>query len=274
MRTPSRFSTTPSGRVFYAIWAVPRLLSVTVVVCALIGVSRAGDGETVFGSSEQKNAAVIGIFYDFKQTPRLEPIKRRKDNFSEIVDVFVSGGFDESSLSEFFRATRPLYATRIWMPRMKAETAPKEFGVGDIVAPRQWIAHYKGQVLPPVAGTYRFLGWSDDVLVVGLDGKVVLVANHPGTKLPLTGWTQKEKSVPYRGARQIFVGDWFTVSKDEVLDLDVVVGERPGGEFLAHLLIQNKEDGPEAIGPFRVTEDPTPGLREDAVEPVAWRAIP
>ncbi len=233
---------------------------------------------SAFGISEKQDTALFGIFYDLKQSPQLERIPGRDQKYSETLDEFVAKGFDESVLNRFFRATRPLYANRIWMPRMDADEAPKAFGVGNIVAPSRWIVQYKGQISPPTPGTYRFLGYSDDVLVAALGGSIVLNANHPGTKMPMTGWAPKESPPRSSGAKGLVAGDWFTVREDEILDLDLIVGERPGGGFLAHLFVQKREassdpKSADGMGPFRLTEEPTPGLKRMQDVP-AWKAIP
>jgi hypothetical protein len=43
------------------------------------------------------------------------------------------------------------------------------------VQPSNWIIHYKGQVSPPSAGTYRFWGTADDLIAVAVNGKTELV---------------------------------------------------------------------------------------------------
>ncbi len=239
------------------------------------GVSAEQPVASAFGNSEKKESSLIGIFYDLKQNQQRVQLAGSGKSYAETLDRFFATGLDEAVLNNYFRATRALYADRIWMPRMSADEAPRAFGVGDVVAPSRWIAQYKGQISAPAAGTYRFLGRSDDVLVVALGGKVVLNANHPGTKMPMTAWTPKESPPKMTGG--IVAGDWFTVGQDEILDLDVVVGENPGGSFLAHLYIQQRvtphdPTSAEGIGPFRLSEEPTPGIKNIQDVP-AWKAI-
>jgi len=232
---------------------------------------QADENTSAFGSSVRTPGTLIGIFYDLKQDQNRQPRPKAGGLYTRTLDQFISSRLDEGVLAGFFRATRPLYATRIWMPEMDANIAPKAFGVGDVVAPSLWIAHYKGQITPPASGTYRFLGDSDDSLVVVLSEKVVLIANHPATPLPLTAWHSKEKSPAVPGTNPLVAGDWFTVRKDEILDLDVIVGERPGGRFRAILCIEKNGALP---GPFRLTDEPTPGRKERSDEAPPWRALP
>jgi len=261
---------------FSSVLATSRLfilvsLTAAFAFLSLVSIAHADEGTSAFGSTKQIPGTLIGIFYDLKQDQRRSPIPKSRSTYTRTVDQFVSGGLDEGMLAGFYRATQPLYATRIWMPEMDANIAPKAFGVGALVAPSLWIAHYKGQIAAPEPGAYRFLGDSDDALVVVLSAKVVLVANHPGTPLPLTAWHSKEKAPAVPGTKPLLAGDWFTVQKDEILDLDVIVGERPGGRFRAILCIEKKGAPP---GPFRLTDEPTPGRKPRSDEVPPWRALP
>ena len=233
--------------------------------------SHAEAGSSAFGSTDRTPGLLFGFFYDLKHDQQHLPIPKAAGLYTPTLDAFVSRGLDDGVLAGFFRATRPLYATRIWMPQMDARKAPEAFGVGNVVGPSLWLAHYKGQIAPPEPGTYRFLGSADDVLVVALSGKVVLNGNNRATLLPLTAWIPKEPAPELPGTIGLVAGDWFTVQKDELLDIDVLVGERPGGSFRAHLFIQKRGTPPP---PFRLTGEPTPGRtpRTDQVPP--WRALP
>jgi hypothetical protein len=241
------------------------------ILCAILPTARADAEASAFGSAEKTPGTLIGIFYDLKQNQSREPKAKAGSIYTATVDQLISSGLDESVLAGFFRATLPLYTTRIWMPLMDAKKAPEAFGVGDIVKPSLWIAHYKGEIMAPAAGTYRFLGEADDVMVVLLSGKVILVANHPATPLPLTAWSAKETSPTVPGAKNLIAGDWFTVRDEEISDFDVVVGERPGGSFRANLYLQKKDAAP---GPFRLTNEPTSGSKARTDEITPWRALP
>jgi hypothetical protein len=261
------------------------MLKTSLLSAVLLATSVSGfaddSGTGAFGSVGRQQAALVGILYDLKQGHDRKPLPGGNQLYIRTLDEFVAGGFDDATLARFFRATRPLYARRIWMPRMAAEAAPEAFGVASVVSPSLWIIHYKGQVAPPVSGTYRFLGTSDDVLVVAINGKVVLNANHSNTPMLETGWTPSEPPPAVEGTKHIVAGDWFSVREGEVLDLDIVVGERPGGSFLAHLYIQNREEPPQTnnqgqlqLGTFRLDDLPTPGKTPRPVEALPWKPVP
>lgn len=255
---------------------------VPTVVLTVASLSPAAEpSSAAFGSAERREAALVGIFYDLKQGHDRKPLAGGNQLYIRTLDDFVAGGFDDTPLGRFFRATRPLYATRIWMPRMGADAAPEAFGVDSVVSPSLWIVHYKGQISPPKSGTFRFLGTSDDVLIVGINGRVVLNANHQATPMSTTAWTPPEAAPAVEGTRHVVAGDWFAAREDEVLDIDIVVGERPGGSFLAQLYLQEREESPKRnkqgelqLGAFRLDDLPTPGKSPRPLEAAPWKPIP
>jgi hypothetical protein len=198
--------------------------------------------ESALGSQQRKAATLVGIFYDLKQTQQRKPVERKPHHYESIVDEFIVAGLDEALLNRFFRAPLPLYTTQIAIPSMNADVAPAAFGVGDLVRPSNWIIHYKAQIAPPVDGTYRFVGNVDDLLVIAIDRKVVLVANWPGTDLPRVNWkpTSEPAGLPVAASQYAKYGDWMTLRAGVPVDLDIVLGERPGGKFSGVILYEKK----------------------------------
>lgn len=229
----------------------------------------------VFGTTETSagEAALMGMFYDFKQTQDHKPTSA---DYPKTIVQFINNGWDESVLSRFYRSTKPIYATQIWIPSISANEGPKAFGVDKYVKPSQWIIHYKGQVAPPRDGTYRFVGWADDQLVVSVNGKIALVSNHPG--VPLPGLSEGEGE-PYRNPLRS--GHWLDLKANEPVDLDVLVGERPGGGFTALLMVEEKgktyemEGGYPLLPIFQVAPYDTPriGKFHFAKDPDPWKCF-
>lgn len=230
-----------------------RRLLLAAVILGLPGLSRVVAQQAgVFGSSERNTSALIGIFYDLKQTQQREPADGGK-RFAEIVDDFVVSGFDEAQLNHYYRAPLPLYTTQIAMHRMSAEEAPKAFGVEDEVKPRAWVVHYKAQVSPPADGTYRFIGRADDMMIVAINRKVVLNASLGSTKFSKLNWISPEpKGPPLAAQRDPVYGNWIELKADQPVDLDILVGERPGGIFHAILLYERQGESYPGHGGRRV----------------------
>lgn len=199
----------------------------------------ASDQDTAFGSSQKTAGSMLGIFYDLKQNQQRQPLPEGV-NHLETLARFLDSGWDESALSRYFRATKPLYATEVLIPTMSAEGAPDAFGLIGVVKPSNWFVIYKAQVSPPEDGTYRFVGIADDVLAVAVNGKTALVSLFGGHR----NYSQWQEPVPNESipvwAGKMKRGDWFTCRKDQIIDLDILIGEIPGNLFGAWLLIEKQ----------------------------------
>jgi hypothetical protein len=196
--------------------------------------------DSVFGKRESGgDAALIGIIYDLKQDQKRKPTGVTPKDYSSILFQFMDKNWDEAELNRFFRAARPVYATQVFIPMMGAGEAPKAFGVENVIKPAVWVVHYKGQVSPPESGNYRFLCFADDVMAVAVGGKTVCYGARPDMRY--TGWkSSMEEKGGIAGNGELTYGDWIPMKKNEPIDLDVLVGERPGGDFCAFLLYERQ----------------------------------
>lgn len=217
-----------------------RYLSVLLVLGCCVISRAAEEDEILFGSKEKDAAGLIAIIYDLKQTQARKPSNVSAGEYPDVIKEFLQKGWDELVLNRFFRITRPLYSTQIFIPQISANVAPKAYGVDNVMRPSAWVIHYKGQVSPPEDGTYRFVGYADDVLAVAVNNKTVCIGARPDMEMKSI-W---KSSDPQEGANafngNLVYGDWVPMKKDEPVDLDVLVGERPGGEFGAFLLFQKQ----------------------------------
>ncbi|MEM1059297.1 MAG: hypothetical protein AAGK14_08610 [Verrucomicrobiota bacterium] len=224
-------------------------------------------GDADFGSQTRTNdAALIGIFYDLKQDQQRRGTGMDDRKYMEVLDRFLRENWNEAVLNRYFRATRPLYATQIFITGRGAGAAPKAFGVEKVVSPQKWVAHYKGQVAAPSTGNWRFWGSGDDVMAVAINGKTVLVSNFGRRTFPSLGWeSPEEPSQNYAGGCVLKAGDWVYLKEGEVVDLDILFGELPGGAFSAFLLIEKQgetygelEDGERIYPVFQLAPFDTP----------------
>ncbi|MDF3056312.1 MAG: hypothetical protein K0R17_527 [Rariglobus sp.] len=242
-----------------------------IIGCALvmghssvvISSAAAAAPDDAFGRSERKGATLIGIFYDLKQTQQREPIPEFARRYCPYLDEFLVSGFDEALLNRFFRAATPLYTTQFAIPNMNANGAPKAFGVEGVVKPSYWVVHYKGQVAPPVDGTYRFVGNFDDLLIVAINRKVILDGSRPDTRFPRLNWKEPADKGPKVAANEIAeYGDWIDLKAGQPVDLDILIGERPGGQFHGVILYEKKgetyprnERGQAILPLFQIAEN-------------------
>lgn len=211
------------------------------------GTGGGGSAVPFFGFRESRGGgSLVGRFYDLKQTKDKKPSGLSEDKgYSDELHKFVSSGWNEANLAKYFVGPNPLYATQVFIPKMDAERGPHAFQLSG-VQPKMWVIHYKGTVIPPEGGNYRFVGMADDVLVVRFNGNNVLDcgSNRPSGKEPSKyyasdGLRLDKKMDWYKG---LGVGEWFQVQGGNTYDMQVLIGEWPGGEFKAWLLLE-KENG-------------------------------
>jgi hypothetical protein len=191
-----------------------------------------------FGSSELSGAALIGILYDLKQDQSRKPMKMDTKAYGQVVDEFIGGDWDENVLNRYFRAARPLYTTQVFIPLISASAAPKAFGVEDIVRPMYWLVHYKGQVAAPTSGTWRFWGYGEEVCSVAINGRNVLLSNWREITTPSVNWKSPEPPGQPAASGHLRAGDWIELEAGQIVDIDILIGERGGGVFAAYLLIE------------------------------------
>jgi len=258
-----------------------RLAGVCLLAALAVPGALSAQEVSVFGRQDNSEAGLIGILYDLKQTQKREPSGVKANEYSGILNEFLSKDWSESVLNRYFRATRPLYATQIFMPLMDAGRAPKAFDMEKVIKPSAWVVVYKGQVSPPEDGTYRFVAYADDVIAVALNGKTVLIGGRNDTLGHLKVWKQTGTGPKVEASNGLLAyGDWMTLKKDEPVDLDVLVGERPGGLFSAFLLYEkqgveyptNEKGAPKfpifQLAPFQTPQAPpreAPSFTEGAV---------
>jgi len=207
------------------------------------GSGSGGDGfKTIFGNTSPTAGALTGTFVDFKQDRNREPVDDPARAWMSEGDDF-AGSWDVREFDRYFRAPQRLHATHFYIPLIDASAAPRAYGVENLVEPSHWAAAYEGQFISEAGGTYRFVGTADDILIVGVGERIVLSGGFP--KYNPTDWSPREER-RYPGPPvsqylpELTFGDWFELPAGEPRDLNVVVGEVPGGEFASYLFIQKK----------------------------------
>ncbi|HEY8962700.1 MAG TPA: hypothetical protein VIM57_10900 [Luteolibacter sp.] len=242
-----------------------------------IGMSNGNGKMNPFGMLEPANDALVGTFYDLKQTKGGRPTELGQTNdFGQIVSKyrsemhdFTKRGWNERQLAEYFQAPQKLYQTKIFMPTMEADAAPKAFGQNTIAGSR-WVVVYRGSVMPPKTGKYRFVGAGDDVLAVRFAGKNVFDYGYESAtgnisfaanknKLEVTAkdrdWERERKDVAMPHPMQIYrygslhprhskeilglaVGLEFEAQEGTSYPIEILIGETPGGLFFGYLMIE------------------------------------
>ena len=144
-----------------------------------------GDG---LGSTQGGGSTLTGTFYDLKQKKSGAPFGLNGDSANAVIEVlskfFVN--WDEHELNQYDKSDTKLYASNWYLPVAKAGYGPIAFEVEAPdkdeknweCKPSAWLAVYRGRVIAPKTGKFRFIGTGDDFLAVRFDGRTVLEAGH------------------------------------------------------------------------------------------------
>ena len=198
------------------------------------GVGGPGGGGVALFGLRTSSTGLLGTFYDLKQTPGKQSTKMNPGLYGDIVVKIVKAGFNIGMLSKYYKSDKPLYATMIWIPDIPADLGPAAFGLENEVKPSMWLVHYKGKVTAPASFTFHFVGAGDDIMLVKFDGKLVLDRCwyvRTGWK-PVANYDYGFGGIPDGFAK----GDAIEVRAGESYDMEVLIGEQPGGASFATLL--------------------------------------
>ena len=225
---------------------------------------------SVFGSGQSIGNDFVGTFYDLKRDRGGRPIPMDREMCRQALKKFVFSGWKSSALARYYRSVKKLYATCFMIPPVPSHVAPAAFGEDTVGY--CWLVHYTGQLVHRDGITFRFRGFGDDVLLVRVDGKLVLNACWPGPTeshfASLWRSTSADSRKYWLGNNKAVVGDWITLEPGVPLDMEVALGEIPGGVFSSMLVVEvkdaeyenNRQNGP--ILPMFKTAEPSRDLMD------------
>jgi hypothetical protein len=228
----------------------------------------------LFGGRKGTGNELEGTFFDLKLKPDGRPARMDEEYFKEVLRNFASTWNISKFEDRYFQAPKKRFATVFMIPKIPANEAPKAYGVEKEVTPKQWVAYYKGVFAAPEDGKFRFWGIADDVMMVRVKRRLVLDANWAGQHI--TDWDSndpldKKYTLSGQGVR---VGDWFHLKKDRETEIEVLIGERPGGNFFCHLLIEQDgveypkgKDGRPVLPIFKTRKIPEDLIPDMRIEP-------
>lgn len=179
-----------------------------------------------------------GHFYDFKRDARDRPTGMDLGEYAALLKQFTAGAWKIPSRYKYRESDATLYSKFFFFPAIKDTEAGNAFRASDGGA-GLWIAHYKGSFAAPEDGTYRLVGFGDNVMVVRIGGALALDASDHG----YTGRRREpagEVRFPSKnGGTPVFFGTWITLRKGEVKPIEIVVGDE-GGIYCAGLFVQRQ----------------------------------
>ena len=209
--------------------------------------SSSGAGSSPFGSDVATAGAAQfqGFLYDLKQTADRKPTAMIPGNYHRTLAKFIDANWDPAILNQYYKSPTALNTSSIFIPTLSAMDGPTAFHVEKEVQPNMYVIWYKAKAAPSQDGTYHFVGVADDILLVRVDGRTVL----DGSLYPVaTGIQAQQKSYPLVNFRQscppdgkLRVGLPFQARAGEPVDIDVLIGEEPGGYSNYFLYMQRDE---------------------------------
>ncbi|BCU79705.1 hypothetical protein [Luteolibacter sp. LG18] len=232
----------------------------------------AAGGMSPFGLVDPNAGAMVGTFYDMKQTDKRQSTDVTPGDMVKIVREFVNDGWRDSTLRKYYQAPQKLYQTRVYIPRMSADAAPAAFKCEKEVQPSRWMVLYRGSVIPPKTARYRFVGAADDIMVVRFNRKAVLDHGWTSGTAPMS-FSDKNTRAVLRGEAEnqdlkkairrdypmklpvtfyqydtlggwndaiggLAVGTEFEANAGSEYELEILISEVPGGSFGALLYIE------------------------------------
>ena len=229
-----------------------------------------------FGSAQSSGGQLLqGYLYDLKQTADRQPTNMDPGKYHQVIKRFVAANWDGGILGQYYKSPTALNTSSIFIPTIKATDGPKAFGVEKDVQPNMYVVWYKVTAAPSQDGTYHFVGVGDDILVVRVNGKTVLDGClgevDPILRKKQTSYTMTNFRPTCPMDAPFWVGSAFHVSAAESVDIDVLIGEEPGGQSNYFLFIQREEstyqtqdNGTPLLPIFQL--DPKP-VKPDGVPP-------
>jgi hypothetical protein len=213
------------------------------------GTGGGGGGVPFFGL--RTGDGLEGHFYDLKVDQRNRPTGMDLGKYGIFLKRFTNGSWSVSGTKNR-TSTATLYSKFFFFPAIRDTEAGKAYQTPD-AGPGMWIAHYKGSFSAPEDGTWRLVGFGDNVLIVRIGGSIVLDASDHG----YTGRRREQggevKFSAKPGGTPIFFGTWISMRKGEVKPIDVLVGDE-GGIYCAGLFIQKQG------APYKQNNDGLPQL--------------
>lgn len=210
------------------------------------GIGKGFVATTPFGSKETRYDALAGHLYDFKQTSRGKVVADydtgNPEHFTSRVIQLQEKRYRESAFRDYFKAPDTLYLTQLVIPNRPAQEGPALFGAADKMKPSGWFALYNGKLKAPKDMTFRFVGSADDYIGIQIKGKIRLIAARPEIQKTVQDrWEPAKTDQEFPGPMGTLVfGDWIQAKKGEELEMDLGIGERPGGVVGFLLLVEEK----------------------------------
>ena len=240
------------------------------------GLGGGGDG---LGSKDGGGSTLEGTFYDLKMKKNGAPSGVQPSDQVGVVTALAKffTNWNEQELNKYYKSDTKLYASSWYLPVASAKYAPIAYEVGDPNKPESqweckpaaWLAVYRGKVIAPKTGKFRFIGTGDDFFAVRFNRKTVLEAGYRAPtfydKANPTGCfiSEAPKRAEFLKKRKgyemitsvegcgkwnneiggLVAGSEISVREGAAYDIEIAISEIPGGAFGFVLFIEDITEG-------------------------------
>ncbi len=239
-----------------------------------------GEGDGGLGSGDAGGSTLTGTFYDLKLTKSGAKSGITPNSTNQILTVFSDflGKWDDKTFNSYYKSPTKLYAGSFILPACNPAYAPHAFQCADKVEPSAWAVVYRGKVVAPKTGKFRFAGIGDDIIAVRFNRKTVLEAGwaiptvdkHKGAigteqqyKADVLAGKYPDKKgyeflnvpgIPHWNASVggLTAGNTFSVREGQTYPIEIFISEVPGGQFGFALLIEDVTDGAKGAGNLQI----------------------
>ena len=196
-------------------------------------------GDTIVGNETSMGTDLEGTFYHMRRTRNGSPYPiMTQGKFTELMWDFLEDDWNVNKFSRYYRSPKKLYATSIFLPTINSYQGPEAFGEPDCEAYLYAIL-YKGKIVHPKGGRFRFHFVGDNFMFIRLDGR--MFGDFGRYAEQLGGQPQTSQLTQYHmGHWPAYKTEWFDLEPGVPQDLEIIFGEYDGGLFSAAVAIEQE----------------------------------
>ena len=212
--------------------------------------------------------SLTGVILGVAAAPSIVPPKHQPDLIGKRVLPWVRSTFRNEEALAGLRRSQPLRFAGIGGAY---DTFVERNGIEPFAEKRGWLAWYSGRVKPPQPGRYRFWGYADNHLVVGIDDELVFEGGRRDSTFRLEKLVSRKNhpAYPCLIAEIGFAsGPWIELDGSPIV-LNVLLGEIASTQTSGILLVEREGESYEETTwgqpkwPLLLTEAPSPQERRE-----------
>lgn len=167
-----------------------------------LGLHGVGEGASGLGTTDEGGSTLEGTLYDLKRLRNGADSEfatgAGNEGVVNLLSNFYLRSWNRSALNKYSQAPTKLYTSNFYLPNCKDDEAPHAYQVSDTMKGSRWVALYKGQVMAPKSGKFRFLAIGDSILAIRFNRRNVLQCGFHSLTAQ-TKWNTHRREIYDRG---------------------------------------------------------------------------